>query len=105
MKISDNYFNIQSSINAKMKTSKYNSENSTENSTYKTGNANRDEIIISSKYVRKDSEDFAGIITKKIRNEVNTPVDQKTLDGLKSQIEGGTYNVDTDEIAKKIMLN
>jgi anti-sigma28 factor (negative regulator of flagellin synthesis) len=101
MKIPDNnFFNIQSSVKAQMKTSTRTFDN-----TFKAKSSNCDEIIISSKAGHTDSDDFAKNITNKIRDEVNTPVNEKTLESLKSQIEEGTYKIDTDEIVKKFMLN
>ena len=100
MKItSNNFYSLQSSSKNQNPVS-----NISFDKMMKAKNKNFDSVIISSKDKALSPENFAGSVSKKISDDVRIPASQEKLDRLKSEIENGTYNVDIDEIAKRMML-
>ncbi|MPM36049.1 hypothetical protein SDC9_82644 [bioreactor metagenome] len=100
MKISNNYYNIQSSINNQKNVSQPSFSN-----VLNTKNKNCDQIIISTKVKQTNSDSFTESLTNNICEEVRTSASEDRLESLKNEIENGTYKIDIDEIAKRIMLN
>lgn len=99
MKISSsNFFNPHSSINNKKSVCQPSSTN-----VMNTKNKNCDQIIISSKTKHTNSDNFLENLTSTICEEVRNPVSTDKLESLKKEIENGTYKINIDEIAKKII--
>ncbi|WP_352400307.1 flagellar biosynthesis anti-sigma factor FlgM [Anaerotignum sp.] len=68
-------------------------------------NRNCDEIIISSKVEKVDQPTFIDELKNQILNEVNAPSSTQKITNLKQQIEEGSYQLDIDQIAKKMLLH
>jgi negative regulator of flagellin synthesis FlgM len=66
---------------------------------------NRDEIIISGKIEKTDETSFSEELKNKISKEVTAPCSEQKIDALKQQIQDGTYKIDIDQIAKKMLLS
>ena len=99
MKISsNNFFNPQPSINQQKKACPASFTN-----VMNTKNKNCDQIIISSKNKPSDSDSFTENLVNDICQEVRTSVSSDKLENLKKEIINGTYKIDTDEIAAKII--
>ena len=100
MKITNNnFFNLQKSVK-KISIGSHNDPNN-----IKTSKKNCDEIIINSRdYAERKNTAFIEHLTKKVKDEVHTVTDSEKLNNLKVQIQEGTYNIDIDEIVKKMML-
>ncbi len=100
MKISGNHFlNLQSNSTNKDKTT----QSSTQNTSVSRAK-NYDEIIISGKIDIPDQNSFIDELKNKISKEVATPCSEEKIADLKQQIEEGTYQIDIDQIAKKMLL-
>lgn len=100
MKISNNYYNLQSSINNQKKASQ-----PSFNNVLNTKSKNCDQIIISSKAKQSNSDSFVENLTNNICEEVKTPASSEKLEGLANDIANGTYKIDIDEIVKKMLLD
>lgn len=100
MKVSLNsFFNLQANSKNIEKTSQTLSQ-----STTASRSKNCDEIIISGKSEKIEQPSFADELKSKISKEVNTPCSEEKIADLKQQIEAGTYQIDIDQIAKKMLL-
>ncbi len=64
----------------------------------------RDEIIIRGKIEKPEQNGFIDALKNKISKEVSTPCPEEKLADLKRQIEEGTYQIDLNQIAKKMLL-
>ena len=101
MKVTGNHFiNLQSNAANKDK-STYISSQSPSVSRAK----NYDEIIICGKTETPEQNSFVDALKNKISKEVATPTSEEKIADLKQQIEAGTYQIDIDQIAKKMLLN
>lgn len=100
MKVTLNsFFNLQPPNKNKEKTAQSPKENLST-----TRNRNCDEIIIRAKHEKTEQSRFVGELKNKLSNEVNTPCSEEKIAHLKQQIEEGTYQIDMDQIAKKMLL-
>lgn len=100
MKISPNRFlNLQANTNTKDKVAPSSLQNTSANRA-----SSRDEIIIRGKIEKPEQNSFVDELKNKISKEVAVPASEKKLADLKQQIEEGTYQIDIDRIAKKILL-
>ncbi|MCQ4936062.1 MULTISPECIES: flagellar biosynthesis anti-sigma factor FlgM [Anaerotignum] len=101
MKVTGNhFFNLQSNAANKDK-STYISSQSPSVSRAK----NYDEIIICGKTETPEQNSFVDALKNKISKEVATPTSEEKIADLKQQIEAGTYQIDIDQIAKKMLLS
>ncbi len=101
MKITNNnFYNLQSLSKNQNQVS-----NTSFDKTMKSINKNFDSVVISGKDNLQTQESFAENLCKKICDEVKAPAPQEKLDRLKKEIENGTYKIDIDEIAKRMMLS
>ncbi|WMI81005.1 flagellar biosynthesis anti-sigma factor FlgM [Anaerotignum sp. MB30-C6] len=99
MKVTLNsFFNLQPTNKNKEKTTQIPAQNAT------ARNKNCDEIIISAKFEKADESRFVSELKNNISTEVNTPCSEEKIANLKQQIAEGTYKIDIDEIAKKMLL-
>ncbi|MFV0313964.1 MAG: flagellar biosynthesis anti-sigma factor FlgM [Anaerotignum sp.] len=100
MKINLNsYLNLQATTKSKDKVTQ-----STTQTISVPRNISRDEIIISSKIENADQSAFMKELNNTISKEVTTPCTEEKISDLKQQIEVGTYQIDIDQIAKKMLL-
>lgn len=65
---------------------------------------NYDEITIRSKSQDKVETKFISVVKSKLMNEIMSPTPEEKLDLLKKQMDKGTYHVDPNKIADKILL-
>ncbi len=99
MKItSNNYYHLQSSINNQKKVSQPSFSN-----VLNAKSKNCDQIIISSKTNQTNSDSFTNNLTNNICEEVRTNTSDEKLESLKNEIASGTYKIDIDEIAKRML--
>lgn len=68
-------------------------------------NKNCDEIIIRAKIEKAEENPFVDELKNKISTEVNSECSEQKIISLKQQIEDGTYNMEIDQIAKKMLLH
>ncbi|WP_312070977.1 flagellar biosynthesis anti-sigma factor FlgM [Anaerotignum propionicum] len=66
---------------------------------------NYDEIIICGKAETPEQNSFIDALKNKISKEVAAPTTEEKISDLKQQIEEGTYQIDIDQIAKKMLLS
>ena len=100
MKIQSNqFFNLQS--NMKKQTHAANSQNTTSELYQKRS---FDELVISSRPAPVTDEGFAADVSKEISAEAKAVSSDEKLESLKAQIEEGTYQIDLDAIARKMLL-
>ncbi|WP_313528397.1 flagellar biosynthesis anti-sigma factor FlgM [Anaerotignum sp.] len=96
----NNFFNMQTSSKSKEKTTQPLPQN------VSTGRSrNCDEIIISGRVQKADQNRFIDELKNQISKEVNTPSSEQKIASLKQQIEEGNYQIDIDQIAKKMLLH
>lgn len=101
MKISlNNFFNMQPTNNNKGKLSQTLPQNSSVSRA-----KNCDEIIISGKMEKSDQISFAEEVKNKVTKELAAPCSEQKIADLKQQIQDGTYKIDIDQIAKKMLLS
>ena len=101
MKVTLNsFFNLQPTNKNKEKNSKSLPQNVTS-----PRNKNCDEIIISAKIEKADQNPFIDNLKGKLTSEVNTTCSEQKIASLKQQIEEGSYKIDVDQIAKKMLLH
>lgn len=99
MKITpNNYYHLQSSINNQKKVSQPSFSN-----VLNAKSKNCDQIIISSKTNQTNSDSFTNNLTNNICEEVRTNTSDEKLESLKNEIASGTYKIDIDEIAKRML--
>lgn len=100
MKISGNHFlNLHSNSTNNNKATQSSAQNTSVSRAKKY-----DEIIICGKIDTPDQNSFIDELKNKISKEVATPCSEEKIADLKQQIEEGTYQIDIDQIAKKMML-
>lgn len=99
MKITYNFFNMQPSNKNKGKTAQPQPQSMSTNR-----NRNCDEIIIRGKIEKPDQNPFIDELKTKISTEVKATCPEEKINALKQQIEDGTYKVEIDQIAKKMLL-
>lgn len=100
MKIQGNpYFNLQSNVQKQSQAT--NSQNTISELHQKRS---FDELVISSRPASVSNESFAEEVSKQVSNQVQMDTDDEKLKSLKAQIEEGTYQIDIDAIAKKMLL-
>jgi len=99
MKITpNNFYNVQSSTNNQKNVSQPSFA-----SVMNTKGKNCDQIIISSKTKQVHSDSFVENLTNNISKEVRTNVSTDSIESLKNEIANGTYQVDLNEIANKMV--
>lgn len=99
MKItSNNYYNLLSSVNNQKKVSQPSFSN-----VLNAKNKNCDQIIISSKTQQTNSDSFVENLTNSVCEEVRATTSDDKLESLKNEIASGTYRIDIDEIAKRMI--
>jgi len=100
MKIQSNeFFNLQVNRNQKMNNT--NKMQSTDSAQQKPV---FDQILIQSKNTPPCADQFAKEVSNALFTEVRTSASSVKLNDLKKQITEGTYQIDFDEIAKRMML-
>lgn len=101
MKIQANqFFNLQS--NMKKQSQATNSQNTTSELYQKRS---FDELVISSRPAPVTDESFAAEVSKQVSEEAKAASSDEKLESLKAQIEEGTYQIDFDTIARKMLLS
>lgn len=65
---------------------------------------NFDEITIHSSSEEVAQKTFASVLSKALSDEVRTPTPETKINDLKTRIDNGTYQVDANAIASKILL-
>lgn len=101
MKVTGNhFFNLQSNAANKNKTNQVSSQSPSVSRA-----KNCDEIIIRGKAETPEQNSFIDALKNKISKEVATPASEEKIADLKQQIEAGTYQIDIDQISKKMLLN
>jgi flagellar biosynthesis anti-sigma factor FlgM len=99
MKIQTNqFYNLQSNI--KKQSQAANSQNSTSELHQKRS---FDELVISSRPASVTDESFAKDVSTEVSAEVKASSSDEKLQSLKAQIEEGTYQIDFDAIARKML--
>ncbi|QIB68389.1 hypothetical protein Ami103574_03235 [Aminipila butyrica] len=98
MKITGNYFNTQ--INKK------NTQGSAEATkpVYKQSVQNRDSITINASKEQIAEAQFANSLKSQIAAEVRTSASAEKLDGLAQQISRGEYEINANDIVKKLLM-
>ena len=99
MRISSNYFNTlynTSMIRQNQDQSGINASESSKN--------NYDEITITSASLEAMDSKFAAALKNLLAKEVKQPSSEEKLDSLKQRINDGTYQVDANKIAERILL-
>lgn len=100
MKVSLNhFFNMRSTNNNKGKLNQTPQNNSASRA------KNCDEIIISGKIEKTGENNFVDEVKNKISREVAAPCSEQKIEDLKQEIQDGTYKIDIDQIAKKMLLS
>ena len=101
MKVSLNsFFNMQSTNKNKEKTSQLLPQSNTASRA-----KNCDEIIISAKIEKPTQIGFVDELKNRLAKEAATPCPEQKIADLRQQIEEGTYQIDLDQIAKKMLLS
>lgn len=98
MRISSNYFNTlynTSMIRQNQDPSGINASESSKN--------NYDEITIRSASSEALDSKFAAALKNMLMKEVKQPLSEEKLDSLKQKISDGTYQVDANKIAERIL--
>ncbi|EXG83348.1 negative regulator of flagellin synthesis (anti-sigma28 factor) [Clostridium sp. ASBs410] len=99
MRISPNFFNTL--YNTSM--ARQNQDQSGINASESTKN-NYDEITIRSASLEAMDSKFAATLKDTLMKELKQPSSQEKLDSLKQRIGDGTYQVDANKIAERILL-
>ncbi|CUX49601.1 flagellar biosynthesis anti-sigma factor FlgM [Clostridium sp. C105KSO13] len=63
-----------------------------------------DKVIITSSSRQVEEKKIAEELTRQILSEVNTPTPEAKIEELKQRVTQGTYLVDADRLADKILL-
>jgi negative regulator of flagellin synthesis FlgM len=99
MRISSKFFNTQ--YNTSMTQQKPGKNRKTASESVKN---NYDAITISSASLEEIDTKFASALKKTLMNEVSQPTSEKKLENLEQKIKNGTYEVDANKIAERILL-
>lgn len=65
---------------------------------------NYDEVSIRSASLESLDSNFVDALKTALMKEVRIPASETKLDGLKQKVEDGTYQVDANKIAERILL-
>jgi negative regulator of flagellin synthesis FlgM len=98
MRISSKFFNTQ--YNTSMAQQKPGKSRNTTSESVK----NYDAITISSASLEEIDTKFASTLKKTLMDEVSQPTPEKKLENLEQRIKDGTYEVDANKIAERILL-
>lgn len=63
-----------------------------------------DAITIQSNPRQIEEHTFANVLSKELSKEISTPTSEEKISLLKQQINSGSYSVNAQEIAAKILL-
>ncbi|WP_077612077.1 flagellar biosynthesis anti-sigma factor FlgM [Clostridium sp. Marseille-P2415] len=99
MRISSNYFSTL--YNTSMIRQ---NQDQAEINASESGKNNYDEITIRSASQEAQDSKFISTLKNILMKEVEQPASEEKLDSLKQRIENGTYQVDANKIADRILL-
>ncbi len=99
MRISSNYFNTL--YNTSMIRQ---NQDQTEITASESAKTNYDEITIRSVSQETMDSKFVSVLKNVLMKEVEQPASEEKLDSLKQRIDDGTYQVDANKIAERILL-
>lgn len=99
MRISSNYYSTLYNTSMIKK-----SQDQSGISTSESSKNDYDEITIHSSYQEDDSSNFITNLKAAVVKEVKQPTSEIKLDTLKQKIQEGTYQVDANKIAERILL-
>jgi negative regulator of flagellin synthesis FlgM len=74
------------------------------NTTSESVKNNYDAITISSTSLEEIDSKFTSSLKKALMNEVKQPTSEKKLENLEQRIKDGTYEVDANKIAERILF-
>ncbi|WP_349674504.1 flagellar biosynthesis anti-sigma factor FlgM [Lacrimispora sp.] len=78
-------------------------QDSTSSPAYESAKNNYDEITIRSASQEDMDSKFAATLKNMLMNEIKNPASDEKLSQLKERMENGTYQVDANKIAEKIL--
>ncbi|RFZ80393.1 flagellar biosynthesis anti-sigma factor FlgM [Lacrimispora amygdalina] len=97
MRISSNY------LNTLYNTSMIRQNQDSSSPAYESAKTNYDEITIRSASLEDMDSKFAATLKNMLMNEIKNPASDEKLNQLKERMESGTYQVDANKIAEKIL--